>query len=252
MPTTSRLGWVYPTESQKDWWGIWESFVNQQDADVWAAFENSFLVLTGGGDISLDTGTDTLEWSADWYLVSLLSQGKVRIPAGSVTLNDGEIGYLNISRPLSGLVDATLQVTATPLVNQTQRNTVFVVTRDGDNLIMRTWQGQPPKVTFDDTFNTGSIDPAAYWEKEINIHSIKSGEFQLIELYLDVGLSDNADILLYDSDPSGSPIILYQATGKDVQVDPFHDPNIWWGEVATRGSLWARVYNQGGPQRALS
>lgn len=247
MPTTNRLGWRYPVEDQKDWWDIWVALINQQDSDVWAAFENSFLVLTGGGDISLDTATNLVTWTNDMYLISLLSQAELRIPAGSVTMNDGNVAYLNVSRPVLSSADTVLQVTSNPLVSQNQRNTVFVMVRRGDELIMRPWQGQPQSVTFDDVFNTGSIAPAGYWEKEIDIHSIKSGEFQLISLTLDSGTSTDADILLYDRDPSDpGAVILYQATGKDVTVDPFTDPNLWWGEVNVTGSLWARVYNNGG------
>jgi len=246
MPTTSRLEWIYPTEDQKAWWAIWQAFVNQQDADVWASFENAFLVLSGGGDIYLDAAADTLYWSADWYVRSLLTMGTVRIPAGDSKLEDGQIVYVDISRPLLGNSDVTLQVTSSPLTGPDQRNKVFIAARVGDELIMRPWQGRPQSITFDDTFNTGSIAATSYWEKEIDIHSIKSGEFQLVKLSLDSGTSDNADIVLYDRDPSDiATVILYQATGKNVQSDPFADPNMWWGEVNAQGSLWARVYNQG-------
>jgi len=248
MPTTSRLGWKYPTEDQKDWWDVWVSLANQMDADVWASFENSFLLLRGGGDISLNTVTNTVTWTADLYLLSLLSGMAARVPAGSETLEDGNIAYIEISRPLAGNFDTTLQVTSNPLISQNQRNTVFVMMRSGSELIMRPFQAQPPSITFDDEFDTGSIaSGGAYWEREINIGSIKTGTFQLVQLSLDTGTSTDADILLYDRDPSDiDAVTLYQATGKDVTVDPFKDPNIWWGEVNVQGSLWARVYNQGG------
>ena len=247
MPTTTRLGWIYPTEEQKDWWNIWKTLVNQMDSDVWASFENSFLVLSGGGDIYLDTVMDTLAWSGDLYIRSLLTMGTVRIPAGSVTLEDGNIGYVVVSRPLLGSSDGTLQVTSTPLVGAEQRNKVFVCARVGDELILRPWQGVPQSKTFDDNFDTGSIASSSYWEKEINIGSIKTGTYQLVKLTLGAGTSIDADIILYDRDPSDiDAVILYQATGKDVTSDPFADPNVWWGEVNTQGSLWARVYNNGG------
>lgn len=247
MPKTSRLGWEYPTEDQKDWWDVWVALMNQMDADTWASFENSFLLLRGGGDISLDTATDTVTWTADLYLLSLLSGMSARIPAGSATLEDGNIGYIDISRPLAGNYDTTLQVTSNPLISQEQRTTVFVMLRSGDELIMRPFQGQPPNITFDDEFDTGSIAATGYWEKEINIGSIKTGTFQLVQLTLDSGTSNDADILLYDRDPSDvDAVTLYQATGKDVTSDPFKDPNVWWGEVNETGSLWARVYNNGG------
>ena len=145
MPTTDRLGWLYPTEEQKDWWSIFVARITQMDADVWASFENAYLVLDGGGVISLNTSTDVLSWTSDLYVRSTLTGGSARIPAGSVTLEDANTAYIDITRPLSSSYDTTMQVTSTPLISaEDQRNTVFVAIRSGSQLILRPFQGGAP------------------------------------------------------------------------------------------------------------
>lgn len=245
MPSTSRLGWIYPVQDQKDWWTIWETMINQQDADVWASFENSFIVLSGEGSIYLDTVTDTLVWTEDLYLYNALSGGSVRILASSITLEEGSTAYVSITRPLASNYDATMAVSTTPLTGQDERNNVFVAMRIGDKLVTRPWQSNPPVRVFDDTITTTSLVSAA-WTREVDIKGIQSGKVLIVELDINgAGISDDTEITIYDDDPSGAGVAIYQAIALDIPTDGKHsDPNIWWTEVAVEGSIWVKVENK--------
>jgi len=243
MPSTSRMLWEYPTEEQKDWWAIFVALINQQDSDVWASIENAYLVLSGGGSVSLDASANTLTWTENLYVKSTLSGGRVRILASSVTLNDGETAYIDITRPLSSNYDAVLQTTSTPMTGTNQRNSVLVAIREGSQLIMRPWQG-PPTGIFDDTLSTGVVaSGGGEWVREIDVHTILKGEVQAIELSSAVPASDDTAIYVYDDDPSGTGELLYSSTGIDVTTAPFYERSVFFIELINRGSLWVKVVN---------
>ena len=242
MPTTDRLGWKYPTEEQRDWWQVWMTLINQMDADVWASFENAFIVLKGGGSVYLDTVGDQLVWTEDLYLLNTLSGGTVRLPAGSVSFDDGDIAYVDITRPLSSNYDSTMQVSSTPLVGSTQRNTVFVAIRTGDELVMCPWQSNPPVRIFEDTIQSGSIAGAS-WEREIDLGAMDSGKVHFVELVLAVGASTDTDVEIYDDDPSGTGEVIFQELGINLTSANFKSINVWWMKAIVAGSIWVKITN---------
>jgi hypothetical protein len=101
--------------------------------------------------------------------------------------------------------------------------------------------------TFDDTITTSSVaDSGGTWDRQIDIGIIKSGIFQLVEVDIDSGTSADTDIELYDGDPTGAGVLIYQSVGLDIVSNgKYSDPNIWWGEVQATGDLRARITNNG-------
>lgn len=108
-----------------------------------------------------------------------------------------------------------------------------------------------PTNTFDDTITSSSVTGSGgTWTREIDIGTILSGAVQIVELDIDTGTSDDTIIQLFDDDPSGAGVIIYQAgtitTGLDIPGDgTYSDPNIWWAQVRVAGSLWAKITNNG-------
>lgn len=98
---------------------------------------------------------------------------------------------------------------------------------------------------FDDTFASGSVLGSSHWEKQINIGSIKSGLFQLVFCQMTTGNTTDNVIELYDGDPGGGGVLIYQTPSVDLSSANHVDPNVWWGECQATGALWARVYNNG-------
>jgi len=250
MPRTDRLGWIYPTEDQPNWWEIFAALINQQDADVWASLENGGLVLAGGGEIALDTSTNTLSWTEDLYVLSTLTGGRVTIAAGSVTLNDGNVAYVSVTRPLSSSYTATLSVTSSPLDPTIMGNAVFVALRYDGQLVMRPFQGRRPLIdktsvkgteittgsaaasggtvsgSIDVGTNDGNID-------KLRVTAIGNTVLSTIEFFTDAGLSD----------------LLYRATNKDCYTTPHDDRIAWplssWTATLTNDLLYYKITNNG-------
>lgn len=135
MPTTSKLGWIYPTEGQPDWYPIFVALVNSMSSDVWVAIENTNLVLVGGGTVAFDSGTGTLSWTADFEIQSMMSGGSVVIPAGSLAgINDGEVVYVEVARPVTGTTELTMSKGGSLGDNL---NKVFIGLRRGNDIVLR-------------------------------------------------------------------------------------------------------------------
>ena len=134
MPITNKMRWKYPAENQPSWFHIFESLMNQIDDDVYSSKENFYLILEGGGVISLDPGSDTLSWSEDLYVLSTLTGGIITIPAESLPgFEDGKVAYVSVSRPINGAREATVQVGD----QITESNQFFIALRRGSQVIMR-------------------------------------------------------------------------------------------------------------------
>jgi hypothetical protein len=135
MPETSKLNLPYPTEGQPQWSSIFSAMMNTVDAYIWCAIENTNLILTGGGAISFVSGTGTLSWDEDFVLISTLSGGEITIPAGSLPgIADGEIFYVTVARPVSGLRELTMSKGTSLGGNY---NNVFLGLRRGTDVILR-------------------------------------------------------------------------------------------------------------------
>jgi len=108
MPNTEKMMWPYPGRNEDPWFDGFESLVTALDASGYAAREDRNIIFGGGGDVTWDAGTGTLTWNADIVLYSMIAGFRLSIPAGSISLPDTQVLYVNATR--SPIVSATLGV----------------------------------------------------------------------------------------------------------------------------------------------
>jgi hypothetical protein len=91
----------YPSQYAEEWFATWQSMMSALDSHHFAAFEDRNLFVLGGGFWSFDAGTGLLSWSAG-LVISTPSTGNAQtLPAGSATLEEGEMLTVDLSRGAS-------------------------------------------------------------------------------------------------------------------------------------------------------
>lgn len=138
MPKTSRLKWPYPTENQRAWFSVFESFAEAADASVFTTREDKNFVLFGGGLVSFDAASGDLTWADPlqavaattgyrWYMSS-------PVAGGTVTLQDGEMAFVELTRAPQASQSVTVQKGSRILPND---NCLVLAQRLGDAVIFR-------------------------------------------------------------------------------------------------------------------
>jgi hypothetical protein len=132
---TPRLSWPYPSQNDDPWFDAFVSFTLAMDASGFASREDRHLIMGEGGVIDWDIGTDTLSWAGEIFLSSAMTGFSWRVPADSVTIQQGEVLYVNLARnPLTN-------VNLTPAVASTIPNTddaLALAIRFGNTILWRT------------------------------------------------------------------------------------------------------------------
>lgn len=98
MSNTDRMNWPYPSENQDPWWETFKTLMQAQDASGYAAREDRHLILFGGGTMTFTAGTGLLTWASEINILAAISGFKWYVAAGSISLNDGEVAYVDLSR----------------------------------------------------------------------------------------------------------------------------------------------------------
>jgi len=128
------MQWPYPTENVQNWYEAFKAFVGAVDFSAYSHREDRQLILAGGGTVSWNATGSALSWSAPIRVVSMIAGFQIRAEAGSVTLDDGQLLYLNLTRyPTNNIV-------ATPVVANQVPSTdtaLLLVVRVGDKLYWR-------------------------------------------------------------------------------------------------------------------
>jgi len=127
--------WSYPGQNQDPWYDSFESMVLGIDASSYASREDRSLIFTGGGTFSFTASSGVLAWSAPIDIFSAVSGSKISIAAGSATLTDGQVLYVNVTRAPSGNVSASAQVAGS--VPNTD-NAYILAVRSGTFVFFRT------------------------------------------------------------------------------------------------------------------
>lgn len=96
MLSSPRMGWPYPSENAGQWFDTFRSFVEAADASGFASREDRNLILSGGGTIGWSA--PTLSWSVRIVIVSPISGFQLRVEPGSVSLTDGQVLYVDLTR----------------------------------------------------------------------------------------------------------------------------------------------------------
>jgi hypothetical protein len=107
-----------------------------QDASGYAAREDRQIVLASDATFSWNAGTGVLSWNADIELLSTISGFKITIPAGNVTLTDGRLFYVVLTRaPASNITTSFAVASSVPNTDDAAvigiRNGAFVYFRTG-------------------------------------------------------------------------------------------------------------------------
>lgn len=98
MPNTNKMQWPFPAKDSDPWFEFFEQMTIAMDSSGYAAREDRQIIMGGGGDVTFDAGSDELSWTDPLDFYSLISGFKISVPAGTVSLNDGEVLYLNLTR----------------------------------------------------------------------------------------------------------------------------------------------------------
>ena len=112
MPNTNKMLWPYPAKDTDPWFENFESMVTAMDSSGYAAREDRNLLLSEGGLVSFTASSGLLAWDASIVLLSPISPFKLTLPAGSVTLLDGERLYVNVTRAPSSSASLSSYVAA--------------------------------------------------------------------------------------------------------------------------------------------
>ena len=244
MPQTSRMGYIYEPQGEPTWFQTFVAFMNQLDADEYASFEDPLLMLTGGGMITLDTGTDELTWTEDFTLMSMLTGGLITIEPGTLAgFEAGKIAYIDVSRPMTGSQIKTMAVTDSIRDN---RNYVFIAIRRGNSVYFRNHSDRQAFSGFDyrgaSKVTTGSAaSGGGTTTGSINLGILKGSMWQLTVTAL--GNTVNSDIEFFAD--SGLTEQLYSQTGKDCYTSPFVDGSSWFVGDLTNGLIYYRITNNG-------
>jgi hypothetical protein len=92
------MGWPYPDFRKDPWFEQIKALFQAQDASVFATREDRNLVIMGGGTVSFDAATGVLTWGAALELNASITGFLWTIAAGNITLEEGEVMYVDLAR----------------------------------------------------------------------------------------------------------------------------------------------------------
>lgn len=137
MANSPRLNWPYPDQNENPYYTTFMSMVESMDATGYANREDRSLLITKGGDFSWDSTSGVLSWAATLEIASPVSGYLLSISPGSVTLLDGQVWAVTITRaPQDSL-------TLTSYVSNTIPNTdddYLIAIRNGTSVYFRNGQ----------------------------------------------------------------------------------------------------------------
>ncbi len=134
MPQTSKMQWIYPSEDQNPWFDIFARMIAQIDQSAYARLEDSSFIIMGGGTIDWDLSTSTLTWSSAIEIIEVQTAGIFSIAAGSLTLTEGAIFYVNVSRGTTGTIAVTARKANTLPTND---DSICIAIRRDDKIYFR-------------------------------------------------------------------------------------------------------------------
>ncbi len=98
MPTTPRMLLPYPGADSNQWNAAFDAMVLALDASLYTTREDRNIVVFGGGTMTFTASTGVLTWSAGINLLAAVTGFQWQIPAGQVTLLDGQLFYITVTR----------------------------------------------------------------------------------------------------------------------------------------------------------
>lgn len=136
MPTSSRMRWPYPAENQDPFFDSFESMVTAMDASSFVFRENDPILIMKGGSVSFTASSGLLTWSQTLELNSAVTGFKWSIPAGSVSLADGDYWYATLNH--NPIVNTAITTTSASKLPASDPDNPYVLgLRNGDRVYFR-------------------------------------------------------------------------------------------------------------------
>jgi hypothetical protein len=99
---TSRMQFPYPSRNQEPYFDVMESFFSALDTAVYATREDRSLIIQAGGPLLFTASTGVLSWGSSIEILAPITGFQWVITAGQVTLDDGQLFYVELPRAPSG------------------------------------------------------------------------------------------------------------------------------------------------------
>lgn len=238
MPQTDRLGFKYPTENEDPFYETFRAMMNQVDSYIYTAIENLGIVLRGGGLIELNG--DTFSWSEKFEILSLSTGGIITIDPDSLTVVEGKVIYIDVPRPIQGVLTRTLKAADTILATDTSK--LFVGIRRSGKISFRNQLVDISNLRGSAKKTTGSIASGGGSESGYLSIGFNYGVIQFLKV---TALSDtvNSDIQFYSD--AGMTIKVYEKLGEDCYTSAYEDLASWFTKDLTDGKLYYKITNNG-------
>jgi Concanavalin A-like lectin/glucanases superfamily len=103
VPTTPRILLPYPSVNQNPWNAAFVAMANAIDTSLYPIREDRNIIMSGGGTLTFSASTGVLTWSAPINLLASVTGYQWSLPIngsspGSVTLQDGQLFYITVTR----------------------------------------------------------------------------------------------------------------------------------------------------------
>lgn len=126
--------WPYPSKDADPWFDGFEDMTGAMDASGYASREDRNILISGGGTVSFVASSGLITWSQPIVFMSPIAGFKLTLGAGSATLADGAVLYVNVTRSPTG------NTSLSPLVASQVPNTdsaMLVAIRSGSAVYFR-------------------------------------------------------------------------------------------------------------------
>lgn len=119
MDQTPKTGIPYPSEGADPWFQPHEQSLEDVDSQTFALRENRDIYATDGGVFTFTASTGLLTWDSSIFITAPLTGFRTEIVAGSISLEDGEYLYFNLTRgPSANLTAIPQKAQVVPNTNE--------------------------------------------------------------------------------------------------------------------------------------
>lgn len=156
MPNTPRMKWPIPGEHVDPWFEAFVDLMGEVDASGYAAREDRNIIGTGGGTFTFVSATGVITWSSTISFLAANTGFLWQIPAGNVSLADGQVWYVNLVRAPSDNT-ALANVVASNLSAAADGDAAFVIAvRRGNKVYFRNGNNMADGDSFEVFETTGA------------------------------------------------------------------------------------------------
>jgi len=211
-----RMAWTYPSSEDDPWYSPFQDFVIAADGSGFAHREDRSIIWAGGGTISWDLGTETLDWTGEIRVYSPLSGKLMSVDAGSIVgWADGEIVYLELTRlALANVTKALQKSTALP----SNDDVMAFAVRIGDAIYFRTG------ISLSDGESVIGVAPSPSGGTATDVNAVHVNVASEISGVTAKGTPVSADFLLIeDSADSNNKKSITVGDLPDTDPDAIHD-----------------------------